>query len=89
MVYMFSTRKGYFSIILGAIRRESFRLTEMNRLSLKDADLHVLLYVFLYLQRVTSKMTLRSFRGLEGIRYHLKLLHARLYRPRVNGSRVT
>ena len=48
MVYMFSTRKGYFSIILGAIRRELFRLTEMHKLSLKDADLHVLLYVSLY-----------------------------------------
>ena len=48
MVYMFYTRKGYFSIILGAIHRESFRLTEMHKLSLKDADLHVSLYVFLY-----------------------------------------
>ena len=49
MVYMFSTRKGYFSIILGEIaNRDSFRLTEMHKLLLKDADLHVLLYVFLY-----------------------------------------
>ena len=48
MVYRFSTRKGYFSIILGAIHRESFRLTEMHKLSLKDTDLHVLWYVFLY-----------------------------------------
>ena len=48
MVYMFSTCKGYFSIILGAICRESFRLTGMHKLSPKDADLHVLLYVFLF-----------------------------------------
>ena len=47
MVYTFSTRKGYFSIILDEIHRESFRVTEMHKLSLKDADLHVLLYVFL------------------------------------------
>ena len=47
MVYRFSTRKGYFSIILGAIHRESFRLTELHKLLLKDTDLHVLLYVFL------------------------------------------
>ena len=51
MVYMFSTCKGYFSIILGAIRRDSFRLTEMHNLSLKDADLHVLwlIYKFRYM----------------------------------------
>ena len=49
MVYMFSTCTRYFSIILlGAMHRESFRLTEMHKLSLKDTDLHVLLYVFLY-----------------------------------------
>ena len=42
MVYMFSTRKGYLSIILGAIHRESFRLTEIHKLSLKDTNLHVL-----------------------------------------------
>ena len=47
MVYRFSTRKGYFSIILGAIHRESFRLTELHKLLPKDTDLHVLLYVFL------------------------------------------
>ena len=49
MVYMSSTRKGYFSVILGEIHRESFRLTEMHKLSLTDADLHVLMYVFLYI----------------------------------------
>ena len=48
MVYMLYTRKGYSSVILSAIHRESFRLTEMHKLSLKDTDLHVLLYVFLY-----------------------------------------
>ena len=71
---MFSTRMGYFSIILDAIRRESFRLTIVR---------------FPICSGVASKMTLRSFRDLEGIRYHLKLLLARLYRARVNGSRVT
>ena len=48
MGYMFTTRKGYFSIILGAMHCESFRLTEVHKLSLKDADLHVLMYVSLY-----------------------------------------
>ena len=89
MVYMFSTRKGYFTIILGAISRESFRLTEMHKLSLKDADLRYFIVRFPICSGVASKMTLRSFRGLEGIRFHLKLLHARLHRPNVNGSRVT
>ena len=55
MVYMFATCKGYFSIILGAIRHESFRLTEMHKLSLKDAGLHVLLYVFLYIPGLHPK----------------------------------
>ena len=43
MVYMLSTRKGYFSVLLRAMHRESIRLTEMHKLSLKDADLHVLM----------------------------------------------
>ena len=47
MVFMLSTYEGYFSIILSTIHRESIRLTEMHKLSLKDADLHVLMYVFL------------------------------------------
>ena len=34
-------------------------------------------------------MTLRSFHDLEAICRHLTLLHAKLYRPRVNSSRVT
>ena len=55
MVYMFSTCKGYFSIILDEIHRESFRLTEMHKLSLKDADLHVLLYVVLYVPGLPLK----------------------------------
>ena len=42
MVYMLSTRKGYFSVLLGAMHRELFRLAELHKLSLKDADLHVL-----------------------------------------------
>ena len=42
MVYMLSTCEGYFSVFLGAMHRESFRLAELHTLSLKDADLHVL-----------------------------------------------
>ena len=48
MVYMFSTRKGYFSIILGPMHRESLRHTEMNKLSREDTNLLVLIYVSLY-----------------------------------------
>ena len=88
MVYMFSTCKGFVFIILGAIHRESFRLTEMHKLSPKDADLHVFLYVFLYVP-VASKMILRSIGDLEAIYPHLMSLHAKLYCPRVNGLRVT
>ena len=35
MVYMFSTCKGYFSAVLSAVQRQSFRLTEMRKLSRK------------------------------------------------------
>ena len=42
MVYMLSTCKGYFPVLLGAMHREFSRLTEMHNLSPKDADLHVL-----------------------------------------------
>ena len=56
MVYMFYTRKGYFSIILGAIHRESFRLTEMHKLSLTDTGLHVLMYVSLYIPGLHLKL---------------------------------
>ena len=52
MVYMFSTRKGYFSVLLDAMHRESFRLAELHKLSLKDADLHVLSQVSLYVPRL-------------------------------------
>ena len=52
---MFSTRKGYFSIILRAIHRESFGLTEMHKLSLKDADSHILSYVFLFVSGLPLK----------------------------------
>ena len=52
MVYMFSTRKGYFSLVVSAMHRESFRLAEMHKLSLKDADLHVLSLVSLYVPRL-------------------------------------
>ena len=42
MVYMLSTCEGYFSVPLGVMHREFSRLTEMHKLSLEDADLHVL-----------------------------------------------
>ena len=48
MVYMLSTCEGYFSVPLGAMHREFSRLTELHKLSLKDADLHVLSQVSLY-----------------------------------------
>ena len=50
MVYMFSTRKGYSFLILSAVHREFSRLTEMHKLSPKDADLHVLSQVLPYAQ---------------------------------------
>ena len=42
MVYMLSTCEGYFSVLLGVMHREFSRLTEMHKLSLSGADLHVL-----------------------------------------------
>ena len=48
MIYMLSTRKGYFSVLLGAMNREFSRLTEMRKLSLNDADLPVFLQVLSY-----------------------------------------
>ena len=42
MVYMLSTCEGYFAVLLGAMHRELFRLSEMHKISPKDADLHVL-----------------------------------------------
>ena len=42
MVYMLSTYEGYFSVLLGAMHRQFSRLTEMHKLSLNGADLHVL-----------------------------------------------
>ena len=55
MFYMLSTCERYFSVLLGAVHRELFRLSEMHKLSPKDADLHVLLYVFLYVPRLHLK----------------------------------
>ena len=47
MVYMFAARNRYFSLILSTVHREPTiefsRLTEMHKLSRKNADLHVLL----------------------------------------------
>ena len=42
MVYMLSTCEGYFSVLLGVMHREFSRLTEMHKLLLSGADLHVL-----------------------------------------------
>ena len=81
---MFSTCNGYFSIILSTVHRKSFRLTELHKLSLEDANLHVRFNVrFSIYSGVASKLTLRSFHDLEVICSHLKLLHAKLYRPGV------
>ena len=46
MDYMFPTGKWYLTKFLGAVRRESSRLTELHKLSRKNSDLHVLRYVF-------------------------------------------
>ena len=89
MVHLFSTCKGYFSVILSSIHRDSFRLTEMHKLLCKDTGLHVLRYVFLYFPGLQSKVTLRSFRDLDVIRYYLGLLHAKLFGLKVNGFGVT
>ena len=88
MVYMLSTCEGYFSVLLGAMHRESFRLAELHKLSLKDADLHVLSNVSLC-SEVASGMTLRSIGDLEVNFPHPELLHAKLYHSRVNSFRVT
>ena len=55
MVYMLSTCERYFSLILSAVHRESSRLTELHKLSLKDADLHVLSQVSLYVHGLHLK----------------------------------
>ena len=96
MVYMLCTCEGYFSIILSAVHCEFSHLTEMHKLSRKDSDLHprMLIYIsfivsFSIRSGIASKMTLRSIGDLEVICRHLRLLHAKLYRPRVNGLRVT
>ena len=89
MVYMLYTRKGYFSFLLGAMHRESFHLTEMHKLSRKRRRFTCFIVSSSIRSGVASKMTLRSIRDLEVICPHLVLLHANLYRPRVNGSRVT
>ena len=74
---MFCTRKEYFSIVLSALPREPFRLTEMHMLSRKDTDLLVSMFVFLYIQGSSPEVTLRSFRDLEVICGPPKLLHTR------------
>ena len=67
MVYMFSTRKGCFSIILGAMHHESSRLSIMHKISHKDANLHVLSCVPLHVQEshlrwpLGPSVTLRLF----------------------------
>ena len=89
MVYMFCTRKGYFFAILSALLCKSCRLTEMHKLSRKRRWFTCFIVSSSICSGVASRMTLRSFCDLEVIRYHLKLLHAKLYRHRVNGLRVT
>ena len=42
IVFMLSTCERYFSVLLGVMHREFSRLTEMHKLSLSGADLHVL-----------------------------------------------
>ena len=82
--------RGTFPSFLSAMHCKSFRLTELHKLSLNDADLHVLSYYSSSIRSgVTSKMTLRSFHDLEVICRRLMLIYAVLYHPRVNGSRVT
>ena len=82
MVYKVSTCKGYFSVILSAVHRDSSLPTEMHELSRKVTDCHVFRYVI-------PDMTLRTARDLEVIFFHRKLLYAKLYVSRVNGCRVT
>ena len=50
MVLFFTTYEVSFSITLSALRREISGLAEMKKLSRKDADLHVLSYVFQYVR---------------------------------------
>ena len=45
IVYMFPTRKGYFSIILSTVHRDQSRLTDLHDLLRKDTDFHVLRYI--------------------------------------------
>ena len=77
--FSLSLRKEYCSIILSAFHCNFSRLTQMHKLSRKEADLHVLWFVFLSFQASPPEITLRFASDLEGIRTHPKLLHARSY----------
>ena len=76
IVYMFSTCKWYFNIILTAGQREFSSLTEMHELSRKGIDLLVLRYGFPCTQGSPPWYNLRFARDLKVICPHLKLLHA-------------
>ena len=87
---MFATSEVYFSIIRSANHCQSSSLAEMHNLEPEETDLHVLGFRrFPLYSGVTPEMPLRSVRDLEVIRTHPKLLPAKLYNPRVKGSRVT
>ena len=89
MIYMSFTRKGYLSIILSAVHRESFRLTELLKLLPKRWRFTGFIVSSFKCSGVSSKMTLRSIGDLEVFCSHLMSLPAKLYYPRVNGLRVT
>ena len=86
---MFSTRERYFPVLISAVCRESSRLTEMHKLSHKRPQFTCFILSSSICSGVASRMTLGSVHDLEVIYPHPKLLHAKLCRPRFNGSRVT
>ena len=80
---------GIFFFILSAVHCESSRLSKMHKLLRKRRQFTCFIVRFPIFSEIASGMTLRSFRHLEVIRPHPMLLHAKLYHPRVNDSRVT
>ena len=71
--------------MLSAVHCESSRLTELNKILRKDADLHVLRYFFPRIQESTPEMALSSALDLEVICTRPKLQHAKF---KVLGSMV-
>ena len=88
MVYMFPTRKGYFSVILITVHHGSSPKTEMHNLSRKDADLHVLL-CGIYLSTFASKNDFEVRPWPWSDLFPSKVASCQGYGSRVNGSRVT